>query len=43
MTITINQKYCLQIWVVIEVIIKITAEVLAEVTSGEYISVVNTY
>ena len=41
MTVTTNQRYCSQIWVVTEVIIEIATKVLAEVTSGEYISVVD--
>ena len=40
MTVTADQRCCLQIWVVTEVIAEIAAEVLAEVASGERIGVV---
>jgi hypothetical protein len=43
MTITTNQRCCLQIWVVTEVIIEITTEVLAKIASRERVSVINTY
>ena len=41
MTVTTNQRYYSQIWVVTEVIAEIAAEVLAEVTSGERVGVVD--
>ena len=43
MTVATDQRCCSQIWVVMEVVIKIAAEVLAEVASREYISVVDAY
>ena len=43
MTVTINQKYYSQIWVVMEVITEIAAEVLVEVASGERVGVIDTY
>ena len=41
MTVTANQRYCSQIWVVTEVVMEIATEVLAEVASGEHVGVVD--
>ena len=41
MTVTADQKYCSQIWVVMEVIAEIAAEVLAEVAGREHVGVVD--
>ena len=43
MTVAANQRCCSQIWVVMEVITKITTEVLTEVTNRERVSVINIY
>jgi hypothetical protein len=41
MTVAADQRCCLQIWVVTEVVAEIAAEVLAEVAGGEHVSVVD--
>ena len=41
MTVTANQRYCSQVWVVTEVIAEIAAEVLAEVAGRECVSVID--
>ena len=43
MTVTTNQRCCLQIWVVTEVVIEIAAEVLTEVASRERVNVIDAY